>query len=415
VISEPMLRSFFGGLNYQMQFTSELRRRTNRFLAEEFSTFSFIDVVETKLSSITADLLKPDGSHGQGDVFLRAFLRTLGIEERGAPVQIRVEDQTRFIESSQRRLDIKLCWSDFVLGIENKPWAIDQVSQIEDYVRDLHRESRGRFLCVYLSRNGSPPDESSISSARLSELKDHVRVCSYPEVMCRWLEDCVRACQADRVRWFLRDFRAYLFREFQVEGRNMSVSDDVVVTYALLNKQNLELASAVATRFTRIKERVISKFAEALENKLKQRLPNLVFRNELKDNPLGKWKGLYFGKTAWSNQFSIGISSGGTGDARGFYFGIAKERQQPGRVLPLLAAKLDGVFGRGGLATLDWDWYQNFKEPYEDWGNEHVLVEMYESERGEALDYISTRLMRAFEVSAQDVDEVVSKTAAQQT
>jgi len=421
VISEPILRSFFGGLIQQSQFARELRQRTNRFLAEEFNTFNYIDTVEPKLSSITADLLKPDGSHGQGDLFVRAFLRVLDIPERSTPFSIQAEAQTTFIEHSQRRVDIKLCWSDFVLGVENKPWALDQVNQIEDYVNDLDRESKGRFLCIYLSRDGSPPDESSISTPRraLLEQNGQLKWLSYPKVMCRWLDKCIRECQADRVRWFLRDFREYLLRQFpqtDLEGRNMNVSDDVVVTYALLNKQNLELASAVGARFSRIKEAVISKFAEALENELIQLSPSLVvFRNELKVDPLGKWKGLYFGKTAWRNGFSIGISSWASGDACGFYFGIVKEREQPGRVLPRLGAKLDSEFGRGANATPSWDWYLSLKEPYRDWGNEHVLANMYEPKQGEALKYLSTLLLRAFEVSAQDIDEALSKTAAQHT
>jgi PD-(D/E)XK nuclease superfamily protein len=167
VISEPLC-SFFDGLHQQNQFARELNQRTNRFLAEKFSPLSYIDVAEPKLSWITADLLQPDGSHGQGEVFLRAFLRALGIANRRAPAQIRVEQPTRFIESIQRRVDIKLCWSDFIVGIENKPWALDQLNQLEDYVNDLDRESKGRFLCVYLSGDGLPPDKSSISPSSSS-------------------------------------------------------------------------------------------------------------------------------------------------------------------------------------------------------------------------------------------------------
>jgi hypothetical protein len=414
VISEPMLHNFFDGLRQQSQFARELHQRTNRFLAEEFSTFSYIDALEPKLSSITADLLQPDGSHGQGDVFLRAFLRTLGIANRGAPVQIRVEQPTRFIESIQRRVDIKLCWSDFIVGIESKPWALDQLNQLEDYVNDLDRESKGHFLCVYLSGDGLPPDKSSISPERraLLEQKRQLKILSYPKIMCAWLDDCVRECQADKVRWFLRDFREYLLRQFpqsDLEGRTLNVSDDVIVTYALLNKHNLELASAVGARFPRIKTAVIGKFAEALENELVRETNVVVFRNEIKSDPLSKWAGLYFGKEAWRDKYSIGLSSWASGNACGFYFGIVKHREQEGRVLPPLATRLDSEFGRGAAATPDWDWYQRLKEPYRDWDNEHILVSMYEPKQGEALNYFATLLLRVFKVAEQDIDDDVGK------
>jgi hypothetical protein len=414
VISEPLLRSFCDGLRQQSEFAREVNQRTNKFLAEKFSPFIYLDIAEPKLSSITADLLQPDGSHGQGDAFLRAFLRVIGIADRGAPVQIRVEQPTRFIESIQRRVDIKLCWSDFIVGIENKPWALDQVNQLEDYINDLDRESKGRFLCVYLSGDGSPPDKSSISPERtlLLERERQLKVLSYPKIMCAWLDDCVRECQADKVRWFLRDFREYLLRQFpqcDLECRTMNASDDVIVTYALLNKQNLELASAVGARFLRIKAAVIGKFAGALENELALQPNVVVFRNEIKSDPLGKWAGLYFGKEAWRDKYSIGLSSWASGNACGFYFGIVKVREQEGRVLPLLATRLDSEFGRGAAATPDWDWYQRLKEPYGDWDNEHILASMYEPKQGKALTHFVTLLLRVFRVAEQDIDDAVGK------
>jgi hypothetical protein len=414
VIPEPVLCSFLDALHQQMGFARELTQRTNKFLAEKFSPFCYLEVAEPKLSLITADLLQPDGTHGQGDVFLRAFLRALGIAERDAHVQIRTEQPTRFIESIQRRVDIKLFWSDFIVGIENKPWALDQPNQLEDYVNDLDRESKGHFLCVYLSRDGLPPEQSSISSERriLLERRSQLKILSYPKIMCAWLDECIRECEADKVRWFLRDFREYLLRQFPVsdlEGRTMNISDDVIVAYALLNKHNLELASAVGARFSRIKSAVICKFAEALENELVMEPNVVVFRNEIKSDPLSKWAGLYFGKEAWRDKYSIGLSSWATGNACGFYFGIVKDREREGRILPFLATRLDSEFGRGAAATPDWDWYQRLKEPYRDWDNEHILVSMYEPKRGEALTYFVTLLLRLFKLAEQDIDAAIGK------
>jgi hypothetical protein len=86
------------------------------------------------------------------------------------------------------------------------------------------------------------------------------------------------------------------------------------------------------------------------------REPNVVvFRNEIKTDPLGKWVGLYFGKEAWRDRFSIGLSSWASGNACGFYFGIVKQKEQEGRVLPGLGTRLDSEFGRGARATPDWD------------------------------------------------------------
>ena len=42
------------------------------------------------------------------------------------------------------------------MGIENKPWAIEQTDQIKDYVEHM-RAKYGDFAIVYLSGDGSEP------------------------------------------------------------------------------------------------------------------------------------------------------------------------------------------------------------------------------------------------------------------
>src|SRR4051794_32824876 len=51
----------------------------NRTEARRFNVFSLIKPDENRLSDILADLLDPDGPHGQGNLFLRLLLEQLGI------------------------------------------------------------------------------------------------------------------------------------------------------------------------------------------------------------------------------------------------------------------------------------------------------------------------------------------------
>jgi hypothetical protein len=117
-------------------------------------------------------------------------------------------------------MDVTVRWNDgFILAIENKPWAGDQDDQLEDYIEHLVGVSHGQFLLVYLSHSGDDPDTRSISADKLEELKKngHVKILSYSSVMLRWLRGCLRECQAEKIRWFLRDFEHYLSRNFPTE------------------------------------------------------------------------------------------------------------------------------------------------------------------------------------------------------
>ena len=244
-VTEPILQRFYSGLRTPLSLARKVREQANKFLAEDFSCFDYVDLYETKLSQITADLLRPEGTHGQGDLFLRSFLDTMKVIGRVPNLRprISVEEPTQFIART-RRIDITLLWDDFILAIENKPWAEDQDDQLSDYVRNLDRRSKSRFLLIYLSGSGSGPDTTSITSELLSSLKasGQMMVTSFPRLMSAWLEHCIEQCQAEKVRWFLRDFRSYLLRAFPEEnerGRAVSFADDLIVEYALQNDDNL--------------------------------------------------------------------------------------------------------------------------------------------------------------------------------
>src|SRR6266700_3710260 len=54
---------------------------SNRLNGATFNPLTRLKIDETMHSQILGDLLDPDGTHGQGDVFLVPFLEELGIPE----------------------------------------------------------------------------------------------------------------------------------------------------------------------------------------------------------------------------------------------------------------------------------------------------------------------------------------------
>jgi hypothetical protein len=406
MITRSALERFFSGIQAPQRLAKKLREQANIFLAEDFNCFDYLDTSEPGLSQISANLLRPDGSHGQGDVFLASFLALIGLTSRspGPPPLVLAEEPTRFI-NRPRFIDIKIRWDDFSLGIENKLWAEDQDEQLADYVRDLERESQGRFLLVYLSGDGSDPDPNSISKELLSSLKEagRIKVLSFPDVMFGWLDDCINRCQADRVRWFLRDFCRYLARTFpEWEGsRSVSAEDELIVDYALQNDEQLELSIAVGTRLHRIQERVITRFIATLKKRLMQELPGAVVVDEsMLTEPLTKGAGLSLASPEWTGLYSISLESE-TRNASKMFFGIGKKHPEPGRQLGDLGDKLNLALGRGGTER-SWEWWQYFAMPYLDWSSDKALLGMF---RGEALDFVGQRMVQLFRITEAHLRE----------
>lgn len=76
-LSRDDLFHFCGNLHYRLQLLEKTRTHTDRLLATRFNVFEYIQPNENRLSDLIADLLDPKGKHGQGQVLLREFVKTV--------------------------------------------------------------------------------------------------------------------------------------------------------------------------------------------------------------------------------------------------------------------------------------------------------------------------------------------------
>jgi hypothetical protein len=161
-------------------------------------------------------LLNPRGEHGQGERFLRIFVEQLGLGDVEAlhleKALVRREAATHGISRFRRRMDI-LVEAGISIVIENKVDSLEQPGQVKDYLEHLAfcaRDSEKRRKLVYLTPDGRMP--LSLTS---EEIEHHKRsnwfVCwSYKVELRRWLESCIRLCEAEKIRAFLRNFIEYI-------------------------------------------------------------------------------------------------------------------------------------------------------------------------------------------------------------
>ena len=218
---EAGLRAFFAGLAPAISVAVEAQRRLDRVAATKFSVFHYFKENENLVSGIFADLLRPDGSHGQGTAFLQLFLRE--IDRRvGKPLIRSISDYgalercsvyTEYPTSAGRRIDIVIKLGNMCIGIENKPWAGEQRHQLQHYLEFLRQKDR-KACVLYLSGDGE--------DAKTIQDRDHYLKIPYgrskngPSV-AHWVGECHRRCEADNVRSFLKDLLNYIARTFYAE------------------------------------------------------------------------------------------------------------------------------------------------------------------------------------------------------
>jgi len=178
--------------------------KKNSFL---FNPLRFFDISETKHSFLLRKLLDPHSEHGQGDLFLKIFLKQIGIV---------VGDSDRWIVTAENeRIDvlIKRKYPPSVIVIENKSnYALDQENQLYRYWLDqmffpnelmpVHYtlENRQHFRLIYLS----PTKAKRIGASSLTKPRgldafpdlpemlniDHITELTFDEDIVKWLKGC---------------------------------------------------------------------------------------------------------------------------------------------------------------------------------------------------------------------------------
>ena len=215
------LQVFLTGVGPVVDMATVAQTQLDLVAATRFSVFEYFKENENILSAIFADLMRPDGTHGQGAMFLEHFLEQVNQGSCGKNIRARrdygdlrqFEVYTEYVIRDDRRIDIVLrkagCW----IAIENKPWADERDNQLRDYLAYVH--SRDCGSCV-LYLNGKGVESKIPSDNRASYLMIPYRSEGCAPSVSNWIDECLKSCRADNVRWFLTDLRDYIDREFNV-------------------------------------------------------------------------------------------------------------------------------------------------------------------------------------------------------
>jgi len=165
------------------------------------------------LSDILVFLLDPSASHGQESLFLRSLIGRLraDVSANCRSATIMREALTYSIPECRRRIDILITLDDFVLAIENKQFTGEGWKQIDDYSRHLQNIAGRRPFClIFLNRTGA--EATSIAPAYASQLRAQRQLItwSWEKDVPAWLSECLKNCEADKIRHFLDDLADYI-------------------------------------------------------------------------------------------------------------------------------------------------------------------------------------------------------------
>ena len=347
----------------------EARKRFFSHLALDFTIFDYLRRDEMGVSRIIADLLDPNASHGQGSTFLKEFAKKIGQGWISLANDWKVIREKQV--NGQRRIDIYLESSDGIIGIENKPWAIDQKDQLIDYANYL-KEHHERWLLIYLG-NGEPSAESITKENRERlTLSGNLICCNFFE-LSNWLDDCAIKTKALNVRVFVDEFNNFIRRNINGE---LDMSEEKEVLEEIRKSlSNISAAFHISNAMSKLKQDLLQLLHDQLETKFSENGFLLAWDNGM--------------NSAWMKYTGFGVKFNSQQDKYlRFEFDGASLQQalwgirRTDESVEYNSAKwkvindlMMSVFGTGKQSEW-WPWWSsipdaNFKKEYKNWQNSY--------------------------------------------
>ena len=196
---------------------------------ENYNLFSILSIerYELKHSALIANLLDPEGSHGCGDAFLRAFFE-IALKGTAYPFESSSPDSCTehytgpIVGDTGGRIDILVKSSHYGLIIENKIYAGDQDKQLiryDNYGKEIF--GADGYLLVYLTLYGYDASKESTATKSAEEV-GYLRL-SYAEDILRWLEQCARLAYdkplvRESLNQYIRTIKQLTYRDMNQEN-----------------------------------------------------------------------------------------------------------------------------------------------------------------------------------------------------
>ncbi|MDD9885148.1 MAG: PD-(D/E)XK nuclease family protein [Gammaproteobacteria bacterium] len=281
---------FFSDAAQALDIAKQAQANLDHKAATGFSVFDYFRVYENDLSKVFAGLLNPRGGHGQREAFLQCFLEEASFLEEGKSEKLgypRADEYWRvhveYATDANRRIDIVLNKGDRWLGIENKPWAADQENQVGDYLEFLNKMDEKARVCYFSGYGGPPPPTSYREQDKSKCLTVPYRKTGQGPSIERWIERCLQSCEAEPVRWFLKDLLKYVRYQFSMEGvpaidyKGDVMTDtmkDFIVERSKSDARAWDTAVLVEMAMPEVRRSLLTQFIKEVKEELENQIQN---------------------------------------------------------------------------------------------------------------------------------------------
>ena len=327
---------------------------------ERFNVFAVVGVdhYELKHSAFIAELLNPEGSHGQGTAFLSIFLKVCCPADFKFSLQ-GVKVYVEYVTKSGR-IDILVTNNDKqAIIIENKIYAPDGNEQLKRYDEEALKRYTNGYRILYLTRKGD--DASPKSSEGIAYHK-----ISYQTEIVVWLKECIKQCVSmPLIRETLIQYSNHIKRLTNIDMEK----EEKEKLFATMAENAEEVRAIQSVNWLEYLEFVFKKYVHP---KLKD-FEGLVYDDNILFEGNGE-RGFYFRRKEW-NRSAIWIYT----DCSQFnYFRIGISNYKGGSLV-----KQDRLYCLRKEPNKDWPYGWEYIGKYTDWNcKSETIPDMVDDSNG---------------------------------
>lgn len=239
---------------------------------DNFNVFSVLGLQTSEVrlhSALIAELLSPEGGHGLGDKFMKAFLDVLN-KHYEEPFCFDTESAKVIVEhnigsisddyESGGRIDLFIQDKNgHTIIIENKIYAGDQYRQMfryNEYAKEELKLKDDQVKLLYLTLDRDDPSDDSLGKSNIKYTS-----ISYREDILDWLKECIAiSALYPIVRETIRQYITTLNNILSIMGNE---NNEKMIETLLASESNLSTALAIMN--SGLKKKIIDEFIKKLQ------------------------------------------------------------------------------------------------------------------------------------------------------
>ena len=322
--------------------TSGIVERQRQGLGFNVFRLCFVNHYENAHSRIIAEFLNPQGSHGQGDKFLRLFLNLPCVAEHLKGKGFPFDDEMHGLDTAlilteeafpEGRCDITIHWREWCIVIENKIYAADQTKQLKRYERAILRTGEKPVL-LYLTLDGHAACEDGGAKV------DYCRL-SYRDDIARWLEECT-----DEVKDIPGVYEALVqYRQLTKELSGTSEEqkmDTEIVNEIAATPESFKAACKVSASTQAARAEIAKKIMDSLREEVKARpvFNGWILQDQLASFLMGngRYTGFWLEREAADKPYDIYCEFQARGALRDMFCGLTRREEKRNEAIAFLRA-----------------------------------------------------------------------------